>query len=217
MYEMQVLRGWNFRSARCHRARSHFNEENVTRGKENKMDLSIKYIGAILRFIVKRVSKRITLREMRFLRALLLSIFPLLSAQHERSEKWWERGEGAKGILDPWLLTFRKSLSSIISRGSCFPDVAGKLRQTWSCIYVLRVCTCMYSCTYVTCKVTCVFIRVSYNTKLHIMWHARDTSTCGQVSDKALHTDFGISFEFCINLLRVYKDTVLHTKKIISK
>lgn len=32
-----------------------FQRENATRGKENKMSLSIKYIDAILRFIVKEV------------------------------------------------------------------------------------------------------------------------------------------------------------------
>jgi len=42
-------------------------------------------------------------------------------------ERDFARRKGAKDILDPWLLTFRKSLSSIISRGSCFPDVAGNL------------------------------------------------------------------------------------------
>lgn len=106
------------------------------------MNLSIKYIDAILRFIVKRVSRRITLREMRFPHALalLLSIFPLLRARNTGDRKSSEeRGERAKGILDPWLLTFRKSLSSIISRGFCFPDVASKLRQT-STVHVRLFC-----------------------------------------------------------------------------
>jgi len=112
---------------------------NVTCGKENRMDFSIKYIDAILRFIVKRVSRRIMLREMRFLRARFSYPFFLYSARNtedqksgmreKEREREFARREGAKGILDPWLLTFRKSLSSIISRGSRFPDVAGNLLQ----------------------------------------------------------------------------------------
>jgi len=114
---------------------------NVTCGKENRMDFSIKYIDAILRFIVKRVSRRIMLREMRFLRARFSYPFFLYSARNTEDQKSgmrekererereFARREGAKGILDPWLLTFRKSLSSIISRGSRFPDVVGNLLQ----------------------------------------------------------------------------------------
>lgn len=166
-------------------------EKCYTRDKENKMDLSIKYIDAILRFIVKRVSRRITLREMRFPHALARFSYPffLYSARNTGDRKSsGERGERAKGILDPWLLTFRKSLSSIISRGSCFPDVAGKLRQQTSTVYTTRIyvpyvfvhfaCVCVHTMYISSVRVRLrnlqssprVFIRRSYNTKLHVSY-----------------------------------------------
>lgn len=123
-----------------------FHRGNATLGKENKMGLSIKYIDAILRFIVKRVSRWIargSRYKMRFPRARASYPFFLYSGRNTQDRKSSEgerKGSGAKGILDPWLLTFRKSLSSIISRGSRFPDVGcGKLRQTWA-VYMC-VCT----------------------------------------------------------------------------
>jgi len=163
---------------------SHLIGEMLRTARGNKTNLIIRYIGAILRFIVKRISGKITLCEMRLSpRVRFYPFFLYLAGNMGDRKSRGEREKRAKGILDPWLLTFRKSLSSIISRGSCFPDVAGKLRQT-STVYTHRTCSlspcarvCVYVCVW-SVRVNspswlCAFIRRSYNTKLHIMWRAQ--------------------------------------------
>jgi len=96
-----------------------------------------------------------------------------------------EQRKGAKGILDPRLLTFRKSLSSIISRSSCFPDAGWQVAlHIKLCIYIY-IYIYIYICMYVFRRlcVCCInsqswsyiYIWRSYNTNLRIMWHAQDT------------------------------------------
>jgi len=159
---------------------------NVTCGKENRMDFSIKYIDAILRFIVKRVSRRIMLREMRFLRARFSYPFFLYSARNTEDQKSGMREKErerererirAKGRSEryPWSVAFNFPEITFLHYFPWLPlpRRCWQLAPAWS--YILYVLYGVCPCTYATRKVGRVFIWRSCITQSHVQCDTRKT------------------------------------------